>query len=822
VKETIALHTDAQPTTVGFTMPKMVPTSLLNNVSDGYDHSLKSFFERPLIVKRGTWSTSNIATTLLTSFKIPDAFLQLPLITSKVRGFLGFKGTAIVKLQVNTNRFQQGRLVMNYFPQTDSLSAKRAISTFHLMYITQLPRVDFDASTDSEVTFEIPYVNTDLMFNVRSGQGSSGQVQLYVYEPLAASSVELTADYTIWLSFKDVELKYPTIPSGFIAQAGFTATRRRKKALNPSDIEQETEREGPISSVLTTASNIVSSFNAIPMLSTYSAPTSWFLSCASKAAAAFGFSNPLNVRPQLVTVQQAMSRSINDSGLDNSINLGLNEDNSVAHLPGFAGTDVDELSLQHVLSVPTFFFRQVWSDSNVAGDQLVAFALCPDYFILNAGVNFPIVGGSPTTVYNPTPVGYFGKLFKYYRGSIKITIKVVKTEFHTGRMLIGYSPCYGTDPSHTNDDLNYVHREVLDLRYTNEITITLPYASTRPWLPIAQPYGNFYMNVLNDLRHPDSVSTSVTLLFEISCADDFEFSVPIPCQFAPVSYYQTTISGFAKPSQIETEGANTVLMTDESGEEFKAQAADDAPKQESHPAQLKSTGGPIGSSQLINDDGASALYCSGEKIYSLRQILKRANNFVKGAASPILTFNPAICLLANASQAYGTNWCPDNFTYINSCYAFYRGSIRIRIYNYDFTQGQLRLGFNPNLNNDVVAPSTLSSYQVGVGGDIDNHGNWPWVVNAQSTYPFVEVQLPYYSATHAAATQIVSTPILHPIDTLIDGNAPHNFLTVFSTTSTTSCRFTRQVGDDWSSGLFLGTSPIIAITAATYPGITRL
>lgn len=817
------MHTDVEPTKTTFTMPKLLPSTLLSAADDGYDHSLKSFFERPLIIKRGSWNTSHASTTLLNFFRIPDSFLQLPLITSKVRGFLGFKGTAIVKLQVNTNRFQMGRLVMNYFPQGDSLTVKRNISDKHLMYITQLPRIDFDAATDSEVTFEIPFINTDLMFNVRSGQGNSGQVQLFVYEPLAVVSGELTADYTIWLSFKDVELTFPTIPSGFVAQSGIVS-RRKKKASNPSNVEQDTEREGPISSILSASSKFVSSFQNVPILSSYAGPTSWFLSCASKAASAFGFSNPLNVRPQIVTVQQSMSRSINDSGLDNSINLGLNEDNSIAHLPGFAGSDVDELSMQHVLSIPTFFFRQSWNDLSSAGDQLVAFSLCPDYFILNAGVNFPIVGGTPTTVYNPTPVGYFGKLFKYYRGSIKITMKIVKTEFHTGRLLIGYSPSFGTDPTHTNDDMNYIHREVVDLRYSNEITIVCPYASTRPWLPISQPYGNFYVNVLNDLRHPDTVPVAVALLFEISCAEDFEFSVPIPCQFAPVTYLQTTLPppGLVSEESYSKTKQEGTLDLDVST--FVAQAGDDVPRQETQPVQLTLQGGPIGSSQINHDAGASALYCSGEKILSLRQILKRANNFSKGVASPILTINPHVIVLPNTVSLYGTNWCPDNFAYINLCYAFYRGSIRVRIYGYDFSQGHLRVGLNPNLGSDIVSvPSnTIPSYVSGVGSDIDNHGNWPWVLNAQSTYPFVEIQVPFYSATHCAAVQTASSFPPYPIDTQIDGNAPHNLLTIFSSTSTTTCRFTRQAGDDWSSGFFLGTSPIIAITNANYPGISRL
>lgn len=71
-----------------------------------------------------------------------------------------------------------------------------------------------------------------------------------------------------------------------------------------------------------------------------------------------------------------------------------------------------------------------------------------------------------------TPVAGLANVFAYYRGSLIFTFKLAKTRFHTGRLLIAFSP--GTDivdllgnrsttAVNSMTTTNYLHREFVDI-----------------------------------------------------------------------------------------------------------------------------------------------------------------------------------------------------------------------------------------------------------------------------------------------------------------------------------------------------------------------
>lgn len=789
--ETITMHSDKNPVVSTFTQPIPMANTLMRAAEDGQDHTLKDFFMRPIIIARGSWSITDAAASLLTTQTLPNVFLTQSMITNKVKGFLGFKGTAIVRLQVNTNRFQMGRLFLNFIPESTQRVNKTYTTNQSLVFQSQLPRSDFDAATDTETVLEIPYINTDLMFNLRSGDGVMGVVNIVVYEPLQASTGETTADWTLWCSFKDVSLEFPTIPSGFITQAGPVATRRKKKY---TDSELEQNQTGPISSVFSKISAAANILTDVPFLSSFAAPTAWFTAASAKAASAFGFSNPINIKQQCVVVQQAMSRSINDTGLDNSINLGLHENNCVATLPGFAGLDTDEMSLQHILSIPTFFFRQVWSDTNVAGDNLVTLSLCPaTFFSPGVAYQYDTTPGHTVASIYPTPVNYFSWMFKYYHGSIRVTVKVVKTEFHSGRLLIGYSPCDSTDPSITNNDMNYVHREIIDLRYSNEITLTFPFASTIPWRACDSPYGNVYINVENDLRHPDTVPSSVTLLLEVSAAPDFKFALPRPLTMYPV-----------------------YLRTAPGGEFFSTQAGVTTVVKKEGNSQVDTTMGNIGSSVLTSDADSAALYCIGESIQSLRQVLKRSNLFyVPSTSTPSSSISPYTYVIHTQYFGWNTDAAPDYFGFIMTTFNYWRGAMRMRLYEYDYDNGTPRLTLiQEGDTKQILAWETGSgSFQLAAA--------YPIVVGNLNTYPFIEIQVPFYSHTSQAISSANSVTTSNVLVNETTKN-PHQYVFAISPTNIENSRFTRQIADDFSAGFFVGTQPLIPITTTTFPSIARV
>lgn len=135
------------------------------------------------------------------------------------------------------------------------------------------------------------------------------------------------------------------------------------------------------------------------------------------------------------------------------------------------------------------------------------------------------------------PMCYMSRFFRYWRGDIKVTLKAVKTSFHSGRILLVWIPQDGNGITPTTvlpaDKLAYLHRTIIDLRNESEWTFTLPYCSTSTWKNVYPTSSNgldssglFQIYLLNTLTAPDSCASNINFLVEWSAGENFEFAVP--------------------------------------------------------------------------------------------------------------------------------------------------------------------------------------------------------------------------------------------------------------------------------------------------------
>lgn len=63
--------------------------------------------------------------------------------------------------------------------------------------------------------------------------------------------------------------------------------------------------------------------------------------------------------------------------LDMSQNFGLSASNEVTTLPGFAGTDVDEMNLNYIAQIPAYYQSFSWDAINPINNELMVEALQP-------------------------------------------------------------------------------------------------------------------------------------------------------------------------------------------------------------------------------------------------------------------------------------------------------------------------------------------------------------------------------------------------------------------------------------------------------------
>lgn len=823
-----------------------IPHGIIDNATDGSEYTLYSFLSRPKKLTSFLWHTTDTQASQICGFNVPFDILNQAVFSNKTDGFFGFRATCTVRLTANNTRFQQGRLLMVFFPLTDYDAVKYNNTKGNLVYMTQWPKVEYDASVDTEVSLEIPYVSPETHFNLLTGGNGVGYVSIWVYSPLVDVAGATATTVTVFTEFSNIQLAHPAAPTTELpfrpqaisipknnknrrVKAGSRARNNNLVQLSPSDAEAEEFGVAPISSALSAVSTVASFATSIPILSSVAGPVSWATALAAKVAHAFGYSNPLNNAPVSSVIYRPTMAAINTSGVDNSYNLGLLEDNKVETLPGFAGVDVDEMSMAYILSIPTFFTNYNWTTSQIAGTLIAQINLSAAGFF--GGNTTGTVGGAATQqILNQTPVTYLSNMFRYYKGSLIITIKVVKTEFHTGRLMLCFQPYISTPV--TYDTSTYLHRDILDLRTSTEFTVTLPFTSLEQYRNVEYNYGFLFVYVLNELQAPPTVSSTVQMLFEVSCADDWEFAVPNAVQ---LQVYAGAVNNTPPvPVNITNPGLTDFIKVD-LDRPFYPQAGDIVDGKLKASAHMPAVAKAIGSSCVLPNTEVTAKYCIGEKIVSLRQLLKRTVPFVVADLTATGTdiqnvgyaweYDPSFitCAGVAASVPIGTSsgfkfpFVPDYFSFFGSMYALYRGSIRVKrnapcglassanlcgSVSTRPTTGLPAPFFSTYIANNVFIPFGASNFPL------------PIVPYDNMVYPWFEVQLPYYSPTHVSVLHYAA-PGAYSSQDVMPRSIIEQSASMFVLTNTTSnvlalISMSRQIGEDFDFGFFTGTSPLVA------------
>jgi hypothetical protein len=750
-----------------------LPSALLKSVQEERYHDIKDFLGRPSVIDTGAITNAAVVGDLVTQLDLPVDLLSLPMYREKTRGFLNFRATVNLRFQANAQRFQQGRLFITYFPQAD-LNPKKFDVVQPLTLATQLPRVDFDFATDSDVALSIPYVSPTLGYNQINQTGAMGTYRVRIYSPLVSPGGPAVVDWTLWAWFTDIELDFPTwTPQGNMG--------RQAKKSTPSEMEAR-----PVSTLFNKVSKAATIFTDVPLIGSFAGSLAWASGILSKTAASFGFSNPDTANTSTFSHMNLAHDVANVNAIGNSVNLGLLSDNKVRELPGFAGTDIDEMSFAYLTKIPSYIDRFSWTTSNTSGVNIFSKPL-------SLGSMCTVSPSGPDYIW-PTPMLYIANMFKYWRTGFTFTFKFVKTEFHSGRLMVVFAP--GVTSTLTFADTRFCYREILDLRESNEFTITIPYTSTLPYLSmpetditVGDSMGILSIYVLNPLVGPSTVSPSIDVIVEVCADDTYEVAVPRNVLFPPVMYTPGT-------------GAPTLVADDD--DELVPQGLGENVQDNSKEATLMEPAPSI--TGIRNNDGGltAAMHCIGEKILSLRSLSKRAAPIlVPPITSVVSAFRPKIIALDNCSDnttvpaVYGL----DYISMIAPLFNYQRGGLKFLAYHTALTTGTtfMRAGLAPN----TLGTTPLVSVPTADAEKVENNS---LAIHLGPTIAGgLNFTIPQYSRTHCEMYRFYTAPT-YPLPTDIYSSD----LRVFIKTNSTSLgtKIYRQAADDWSCGFFTGCIPI--------------
>lgn len=832
-------------------------------------HTIKDFLKRPIIIRTGLWSSTTATETQLYTANFPEVLISNSMYQEKLRGFVGLRATLVIKVQVNSQPFQQGRLMLQYFPYAQYMPNRVALVNATLQGRSGCPRTDLDLSVGTEVEMRIPYVSPHVYYNLITGQGSFGAIYLVVYSQLRDQVTGTgSVEYTVWAHLEDVDVQYPTGANIFTGSAPNRATLGQKMidgkftekdlrdiwtskaykkkpdkiyAQIAGEIEQMKE-SGTISSGIGKISEGLSTMSKIPVLGNFFTRPAWISAQASNIFKLLGFSKPTIQGLPSETKLRGQSRMANFDGADSSHKMALSAQNEIETKPGLAGTSADEMDMNHVLSIPNFWDRFTWDTSQAADAVLWNNYVTP--------MKIKPYSDTITDKFRCTHMGYVANSHTYWRGSLVYTFKFVKTQYHSGRLRISFIPFYyNVDISTGTPDISRTQKVIIDLRTSTEVSFTVPYVSSRPWMYCIRPEASWLgtnntlmynavtgivrVEVLNQLVSASNVNPAIDVIVEVHGGPDLTFAGPTLPSYVPYGGTFTAATTVKAEEEKKEEYDNNipeVKITAQIMGENEAIQRNDA-QRGVHPMSIDT--------HKIAANWSPEAHCIGEKIMSIRQLIKRFGNFYSLDHS---NTNPGVIIapfsVPSPVTATASVKTMSMFEYYYFIYAFWRGGMRIKsatsinqastltmvsrkfpgyvlYYMWSSVQDALNAVIN-KFTPGGIPVQLLDGYPPGT----TNMG--ASVVNVDQTVEgLAEIEVPYYNVSHISpATVYSSTERPVEIANILKGHTPpcvlglaplsqHPVTTGSNERLTTS--FLRAPADDFSMMYLVGVPPLVNV-----------
>jgi len=409
-----------------------------------------------------------------------------------------------------------------------------------------------------------------------------------------------------------------------------------------------------------------------------------------------------------------------------------------------------------------------WTTSQTSTTSLLtAFPITPAAFCETLTST---AGGHTATWSQGGPLYYLGNQFGMWRGSVNLVVKFAKTDSHTGRLQITFTPnnlSSNTTPTLLTGLL--AMRTVVDIRESNEIRLNLPFMVENSFLPTPTPSGYLDILVLNELRAPSICSQSIDFLMFFSGGDDFEYANP---------------TGGSSYSPLSPQMGGCEVIVDEG----------------------------IGGMSVASRSTVFAEHSVGEVFTSVRQLLSRYSYVgINGAlgSTPNVAYFPWSSGVSRFDLGSGAVAGPqlggDIYSYIANMYTFYRGGMRV-IFQDTAQVTQIAVAnLTPVTTTPVGSVSVSSwaptgSYYATGKPVLSNIG----ICSGDANIGVYQAEVPYMSYMKASFVTNISNANALPV-----GDDSPLVRVQFSTPGSMAPVFLRSIREDHQFMYFLSCPPVI-------------
>ncbi len=474
---------------------------------------LASFLSRPVQINSFTWSETNTAINQLT-FNPWNLYFNDPGIKKKLDNYARLRCKLHLKFVVNASPFYYGLMRACYAPM---IGHDTYVGANDQIKFSQMPGVYLEPAAMTTAEMELPFFYPNAWLDATTGAEFTemGRMTYMLYSRLRSANGVANASVRIicyaWAT--DVEV------------AGLTTL--------PALQSDEYATPGPISGPASAIAEFAGTLSQAPVIGKLATATEIGARAVGSIARAFGFSNP----PVISDVMPYAPKAFHSfSSVDTSVpadKLSLDPKNEITVDNSVTGySEEDQLAISSIVKRESFVQGTLWNGTAAENTILWSCPVTPMIVAQNTA-------GGQTTV-NHTPASYVGRAFKQWRGSLTYRFKLVKSKYHTGRLIITWDPVITPGVDYETTTLT----RVVDLQTEEEVVLTIPYKSQRAWCttdfsvnnysnganpsfaiqPLAQN-GVLQVRVLTTLTGPAATS-EIDILSYVSCGDDFCFSMP--------------------------------------------------------------------------------------------------------------------------------------------------------------------------------------------------------------------------------------------------------------------------------------------------------
>lgn len=466
------------------------------------DWMAKQQLMKPVILKQYAWSSSDSVGSVIGQFEFPSILSSVDSLMSRTLSMYAyFRMSPVFRIQLNATQFHAGQLIVSFDPFSqclDSIPSGFSVLPYHSNgYATGLPNVKIMASESEPVELCIPFIHPRnyLTTNVSGLYENLGQLRISVLNQLrvvSGATPQLTV--TVWLYARDASVHIPMY----------------YHSLQLPELVA-TSLTSSIGNMLTSVTK--QSFTG-------------GLGLVSKLLSLDYPSEPINVI-KTVSPVEPLSHC---KGVSRARRMAVDPDSG--HIDDVAFEPMKEdMDLLKIAQRPMLLDYFTWTTSQTVGTKLTQLRVEP----------YGTCKTASSSVRQPTFLCYVSQAFTYWRGSIIYDIEFVATKFHSGKILVSFTP--NDDATHTFAQVSTSNPSVIvDLQQTSSVSFTVPYISPTPLkfvdhkIASAEPatdaiLGYLDLYVQNTLAAASNVTNNVDINIYVRAGPDFELFVP--CAVTP-------------------------------------------------------------------------------------------------------------------------------------------------------------------------------------------------------------------------------------------------------------------------------------------------